>query len=260
MQCLYSPNGLYRLCLESSGNLITYDMTSVSAGGTSFWSTETSDIVNCTMQTDGNFACYDQYNSIVWSTGTSGKGVGPSYYLALQNDRNIVVYDSSNDRLWASNTWVQILTGNLRVASLSDKCATIYNRYYSDNPLLEGDCVENYFLQMFSFVPAINTGFHKILSTNNLCVDITDGATNNGALVQVSICMNRASQLWQINDLGNNLYHFQPSHALQQNTCLDWSQNYQIQISNCSTDSNQAWSIAIPLLSGNLIFLFFYIT
>ena len=252
MQCLYSPNGLYRLCLEANGDLIAYDMTSVSVGGTSFWSTGTANAVSCTMQTDGNFACYDQYHSIVWSTGTSGKGVGPSYYLALQNDRNVVLYDSSNNPLWTSNTRLQILTGNLRIDSRANECLDIY---YEDigRPLQEEYCNQNgyYYGQPFSFVPSTTAGFYKILSPRLLCVDVTDAS-----VAILSTCNDHASQLWKINHVGNNLFQLQPSHALQQNKCLDWNN---IQISNCSTVSEQAWSIAIPVASGALL-IFLFIT
>ena len=79
---------------------MTLGITSVSK----FWSTGTSNLVKCTMQTDSNFACYDKYNNIAWSTGKNSTSVGPKYYLALQNDRNIVIYDRNNTMTWESKT------------------------------------------------------------------------------------------------------------------------------------------------------------
>ena len=109
-QCLYSPNGLYKLCLQPNGNMIGYDMTLGVTSISKFWSTGTSNIVKCTMQTDSNFACYDKYNNIAWSTGKNNTSVGPNYYLAMRNDRNIVVYDNNNALTWESKTTSLYLT------------------------------------------------------------------------------------------------------------------------------------------------------
>ena len=51
------------------------------------------------MQSDGNFVEY-QGSSPVWATATSGAG----NYAAMHGDDNLVVYNASNSPLWASDT------------------------------------------------------------------------------------------------------------------------------------------------------------
>ena len=119
-QCLYSPNGLFRLCLQTNGNLVGYDMTTGLATATVFWSTGTSSVANCSIQTSGNFVCNNQQNTAVWSTGTSGKGTGPSFTIAMQNDRNVAIYDQQHALVWATNTSIASLDGTWSNLNIPD--------------------------------------------------------------------------------------------------------------------------------------------
>jgi hypothetical protein len=105
---LASPDGYYRLVMQTDGNLVLYDNYSQA-----LWSSKTAghgNVWDLVMQTDGNLVVYDGHNHAVWASGTAGK---PGASLSMQNDGNLVIYDSANHAVWASNTevGVEILTG-----------------------------------------------------------------------------------------------------------------------------------------------------
>ena len=95
---LSSTNGLYRLTLQSDGNLVLYDTLNKAQ-----WNTATNGKgkapYKLVMQTDNNLVLYDSANTPLWSTRTQNKpGVA---YLTLQDDRNVCVYNNQGT-LWCS--------------------------------------------------------------------------------------------------------------------------------------------------------------
>ena len=91
-----SPNGRYRLALQTDGNLVLYD----DEVGVDLWSTGTEGTVvrQALMQTDGNFVIYDAGGAAIWSTGTQGH---QGARLAVQDDGNLVVYRADGLAVWA---------------------------------------------------------------------------------------------------------------------------------------------------------------
>jgi len=85
-QSLISGDGMFKLILQSDGNLVLYQ-----SGNIARWHTHTngSSVSRAIMQTDGNFVIYSPSNKVVWHTNTYGH---PGAYLTLQNDGNIVIY------------------------------------------------------------------------------------------------------------------------------------------------------------------------
>lgn len=96
-QSIYSPDGRFRLVMQTDGNLVLYGPSGA------LWSTVTvgSGATFAQTQTDGNFVVYTSASVPVWSSGTSGN---PGAWLALQNDGNLVIYDGSNVAIWNSHT------------------------------------------------------------------------------------------------------------------------------------------------------------
>jgi LysM repeat protein len=95
-----SPNGRYRLELETSGDLVLSGPTGTAwHSGTAGQAVETAD-----MQADGNFVLYGPGHTVVWRTDTADK---PGAHLVLQDDRNIVVYAADGTVvLWSPNSYV----------------------------------------------------------------------------------------------------------------------------------------------------------
>lgn len=93
-QSLVSPNGRFKLAMQSDGNLVLY------GDGLVLWDSGTLNDAPDTamMQGDGNFVIY-KANRPIWSSGTSSSGRG-LYRLAVQNDGNVVVYSPANKPLW----------------------------------------------------------------------------------------------------------------------------------------------------------------
>jgi hypothetical protein len=93
-QSLVSPNGRFKLAMQSDGNLVLY------GDGLVLWDSGTLNDAPDTamMQGDGNFVVY-KANRPIWSSGTSSSVRG-LYRLAVQNDGNVVVYSPANKPLW----------------------------------------------------------------------------------------------------------------------------------------------------------------
>jgi hypothetical protein len=88
-----SPNGTYRLTMQSDGNLVEYD------GATAAWSSGTSTAGSTvTMQSDGNFVVYSG-STFKWQSGTSGN---PGAYLVLADNGILSVVSSDDVALWAA--------------------------------------------------------------------------------------------------------------------------------------------------------------
>jgi len=89
---IQSPNGRYKLVLQTDGNLVLYDKKKA------MWSTGTNgkNVKKLVMQSDGNLVLYGT-NGPVWATNTSGNR---GAYLILQDDGNLVIYKA----VWSSST------------------------------------------------------------------------------------------------------------------------------------------------------------
>ncbi len=96
---LYSDDGVFRVVMQSDGNLVVYDNQNKA-----LWASGTNGqaVSQCTMQTDGNLVIYGYYNAI-WASGTQGN---PGAYLDMQNDGNLVIYlpVQYTTAIWATGT------------------------------------------------------------------------------------------------------------------------------------------------------------
>jgi lambda family phage minor tail protein L len=127
-QQIFSPNGYYRLKMQSDGNLVLYSKGTIPTGpavenyNIAVWSTGTdgSGATYAHFQTDGNLALYTAGNVAVYQ---SNKGSYPQYAgkkLQLQNDGNLVIYGtgaSSSSQVPADN--FSTGTGEIPCANLS---------------------------------------------------------------------------------------------------------------------------------------------
>jgi len=88
-ECIYSPNKVYKFCIQSDGNLCTFkngagDWCSYSHGK----GTRPRRLV---MSADNNLIEYDATHAMIWQTGTNGKGNGAAA-LRMQDDGNLVLF------------------------------------------------------------------------------------------------------------------------------------------------------------------------
>ncbi|GAB5401665.1 MAG: hypothetical protein Aureis2KO_32500 [Aureisphaera sp.] len=101
-QGINSPNGQYRLQLQTDGNLVIYKKV-----GNQFsepiWSTNTHDKTASILknQEDGNLVLYGSNNNVLFSTSTHNF---PHTRLQFQNDGNLVIYGWGDENIpvWAS--------------------------------------------------------------------------------------------------------------------------------------------------------------
>ena len=155
---------------------------------------------------------------------------------------------------------LKLFSGNLRIFSGSNKCLNIpSNNQSNGQPVQQGNC-DGSDQQKFKFYPLpLNDGYHNITSTENLCLDVINNDKSNGTIVDIRTCNGQENQKWLVNDLGMNLFHLKPAHAIDQNMCLDNQYGSsdigsQIEIWSCkSNPASQSWSIAVPGVLGNVI-------
>ena len=102
-QSLASPNGRFRLTMQTDGNLVIYD------GASPIWATGTWNLpadrkpTRADMQSDGNLVLYNDANQAAWASGSWGSGrVNP--FVEMQDDGNLVIYHNGRSPLWASGT------------------------------------------------------------------------------------------------------------------------------------------------------------
>jgi surface antigen len=93
-QQLVSPNGQYRLVLQSDGNLVVYQQ-----GSGAIWASRTvgSGVDRLVMQGDNNLVMY-QGSTARWNTATVGTGARA---LRMQDDGNVVLYAGSR-AIWST--------------------------------------------------------------------------------------------------------------------------------------------------------------
>ncbi len=90
-----SPNGQYRLSMQSDGNLVLYDLWNLTSEGwwTALWYSNTYNNpgARLAMQADGNLVVYSSANSPLWNSETWGN---PGAQLHVQDDGNLVIYSN----------------------------------------------------------------------------------------------------------------------------------------------------------------------
>ncbi len=101
-QSITSPNGVYRLAMQSDGNLVAYD------GGSVVWASGTNPGgAIAVMQSDGNFVVYNASNVPLWASDTSGN---PGAYFTVGNAGQFgVVSVGGSTTLWAPG---RLFSGN----------------------------------------------------------------------------------------------------------------------------------------------------
>ncbi|MEU4390381.1 hypothetical protein [Kribbella sp. NPDC023855] len=93
-QALYSYNRVYRLQMQTDGNLVLV------RGNKPLWSTRTiSKGAFAVMQTDGNFVVYSAAKKPLWHSKTTRRGA----VLVMQNDGNLVIIHGRTP-IWATGT------------------------------------------------------------------------------------------------------------------------------------------------------------
>ncbi|MBP9667442.1 hypothetical protein KBD87_01370 [Candidatus Saccharibacteria bacterium] len=97
-ESLVSSNELYRLVLQSDGNLVLY-----TAANKAIWNSRTygKGATRLVLQSDGNLVLYTAQYKAVWSTNTSGSH---SNHLVMQSDGNLVLYTTTGKYTWYSHT------------------------------------------------------------------------------------------------------------------------------------------------------------
>ncbi len=103
---IFSPDGRYRLTMQTDGNLVVYD-----ANGRAQWASGTY-LPNSYLRVhpDGNVVVYDpEDNFPQWTAAVNSPGA----QLAMQNDGNLVLYSSAQVALWDSRGFTQHQSLNL---------------------------------------------------------------------------------------------------------------------------------------------------
>ncbi len=92
-QSLASPNGQFRLTMQSDGNLVEYSSAGV------VWASGTNPAgASAVMQDDGNLVVYDGSGNALWASDTGGN---PGAYLSLRNSGELSVVSATGVHLWA---------------------------------------------------------------------------------------------------------------------------------------------------------------
>lgn len=97
-QSRFSPDGRFRLDMQSDGNLVLYIVN-----GAPLWGSNTLGLggTRATFQTDGNLVIYTASGQPVWGSGTSGNWGSAA---RIQNDGNFVIYSEAGSPTWATET------------------------------------------------------------------------------------------------------------------------------------------------------------
>ena len=126
---IVSPNGAYRLVMQTDGNLVEYGPRGA------IWATYTSGATRFVNQTDGNEVLYGATGA-VWASGTNGRGPA---HLIVQDDGNAVAYSDTS----AAAVWTTYTNGGVnRMASMA---ALAYARSKLGKPYVYGATGPNSF-------------------------------------------------------------------------------------------------------------------
>lgn len=101
-QQLVSPNGGFRLTLQTDNNLVLYGPDNRLSGTIrKNWSTQGSGANRLVFQADGNLVLYTASNVALWESQTDGEG---GSRVEMQDDGNIVMYRADSTVAWQSRT------------------------------------------------------------------------------------------------------------------------------------------------------------
>ncbi|UOY03879.1 hypothetical protein [Blastococcus sp. PRF04-17] len=103
-QFLTSPSGLWRLVMQTDGNLVLFSCGTGATNCTNpYWSLGTSGQPGnrLTLQRDGNLVLYSPTGRVAWATMTNG--TGSTNVFQVQDDANLVVY-SGKRPVWSTGT------------------------------------------------------------------------------------------------------------------------------------------------------------
>lgn len=140
-EAIRSPDGRYKLRMQSDGNLVIYKQ------GVAVWHTNTNGAArHAAMQSDGNFVVYRDGNVPLWSSTTAAFN---GAHLRMQDDGNLVIYLNART-LWSRGTGVlydrirnnQTLADNAMLRSPSGQYRAIMQSdgnfvvYRSDNAVI----------------------------------------------------------------------------------------------------------------------------
>ena len=144
-----------------------------------------------------------------------------------------------------------IFQANRLVARHSDKCLTLSeNKNVNGQQLIQWECVGTGSMQdgqSFWFWPLGNNIYNITVISSGKCLDIRDGSTSNGALLQQWDCNGNAQQKWELLPIAgqDGWYALRPQNS---NKCLDV---YGAETRNgatvwqwdCHWEGNQQWEI-----------------
>lgn len=154
-ETMFSSNGLVRLSMQSDGNMVIYENTTLSdptiidvpgvnsTNGTSYFveksivlgSTDTWGVAeggNFTFEMDGNLVVSFPNGSTAWESGT----VCDSCVLKIQNDGNIAMYNASGYLFWSTGKETFHLSLILSLTPSLIECIYIYIYVYLELYLL----------------------------------------------------------------------------------------------------------------------------
>lgn len=101
-----SPNKVFRLTLQTDGNLVLYSSYSRSSGTispTPYWSSETKGqaISALVLQDDGNLVLYRKNHTVAWASGTDRR---LHTRLTLRDDGVLTLYTPKAHRIWSADS------------------------------------------------------------------------------------------------------------------------------------------------------------
>ncbi len=132
---LVSPNGQYKLAMQSDCNLVLYK------GGTWTWQTHTYGLgatgCRAAMQTDGNLVVYTPANKALWASATDGS---KGSVLKLQDDGNLVIYHGSQ-AVWATMFGSPAyLADTFGAGAVLKSNEWVYSDNHAYKLVMQGDC------------------------------------------------------------------------------------------------------------------------
>ena len=142
-QNLYSPNGWYRLTLQSDGNLVLYSKGTIFTGpadqnyNIAIWSSGTGGL-NATyaqFQSDGNLVLYTAANAAVWYSNKGSYPQGTAKKLSLLNDGNLVISGTNNASKTITSPAPNFPTGTGQILATNTESSKLYKEdtLYSAN-------------------------------------------------------------------------------------------------------------------------------
>lgn len=101
---IYDPSGLFRVVMQTDGNLVEYDTSNDAIWATNEARSGTGNYAFC-VQTDGDNVIYSPSGVALWASHTGGGYTGwCNCYMVMQSDGNLVDYKyNGGPAVWAHN-------------------------------------------------------------------------------------------------------------------------------------------------------------